>query len=184
MKGGTTVTATRADVRIAWLAALATAIHALETQLPSPVPGIKPGLANVITVFAVCRYGWRAAAWVAVLRVFAAGLVLGTFLSPGFLLSAAGATAAVLGLGVGRLLPGTRAIGYSTLAACAHTGGQFLLAWGLLVPHPALPYLLPWLMTAAVVFGLVNGIIARAVLQRMPAEDGGTATHGSGHGGD
>ncbi|WP_440996457.1 Gx transporter family protein [Arhodomonas sp. SL1] len=160
------VTATREDVRIAWLAALATGIHALEAQLPSPVPGIKPGLANVITVFAVCRYGWRVAAWVAILRVFAASLLLGNFLSPGFLLALAGASAAVAALGLGRLLPGTGALGYSVLAACAHMTGQFLLAWGLLIPHPALPYLFPWLMTAALVFGVVNGIIAGAVLRR------------------
>lgn len=161
-----TLTATRDDLRIAWLAALATAIHAVEAQLPTPIPGIKPGLANVITVFAVCRYGWRTAAWIAGLRVLAGSLVLGSFLSPGFLLSTAGATGAVLGLVAGRVLPATGPVGYSVLAACGHMVGQFGLAWGLLVPHPALVYLLPWLMTAALVFGVVNGIIAQSVMQR------------------
>ncbi|WP_435103047.1 Gx transporter family protein [Arhodomonas sp. AD133] len=165
--GANTLTASREDVRIAALAALAVAIHALEAQLPSPVPGIKPGLANVITVFAVCCYGWRTAAWVAGLRVLAGSLVVGSFLSPGFMLSAAGTTAAVLALGAGHRIPRTGPLGYSVLAACAHMGGQFLLAWWLLVPHPALLYLLPWLMTAAVAFGAVNGIIAGAVLARI-----------------
>jgi len=177
-------TATRDDVRIAWLAALATGIHALEAQLPSPIPGIKPGLANVVTVFAMCHYGWRVAAWVAILRVFAASLLLGSFLSPGFLLALAGAAGAVVALGIGRLLPATGALGYSVLAACAHMAGQFLLAWGLLIPHPALPYLLPWLMTAALVFGVINGIIAAAVLRRATATRPsmtGTSPHNGSH---
>ena len=38
------------DHRIAWLAALAITIHVIESVLPSPLPGLKPGLANVVTI--------------------------------------------------------------------------------------------------------------------------------------
>ncbi|QKT04251.1 Gx transporter family protein [Ectothiorhodospiraceae bacterium 2226] len=157
------------DHRIAWLAALALAIHVAESALPSPLPGVKPGLANVITVAVLCLYGWRAAAWVSVLRVLAGGLVLGTFLSPTFLLSAAGAAASLAVLWLAQFAPGRGfgPLGYSVLAALGHMAGQFYLAYWVFIPHPALHALLPILMTAAFVLGVANGIIAAAMLRRL-----------------
>ena len=58
------INTTHADHRIAWLAALAITIHIVESALPSPLPGVKPGLANVVTIVVLWRYGWAAAAWV------------------------------------------------------------------------------------------------------------------------
>lgn len=158
------------DHRIAALAALAIAIHVLEASLPSPVPGIKPGLANVITVASLLLFGWRTAAWVSLLRVLAGSLFVGTFLTPTFLLSLTGAVCALAALGLGRLAGAGRlsAVGLSVLAALAHMGGQFFAAYALFIPHPALLRLLPALMTAALLFGLVSGTIAQAMLRRMP----------------
>ncbi len=70
---------TRDDHRIAWLAALAITIHMLESGLPSPLPGAKPGLANVITIAVLVCFGWRAAVWVSLLRVLAGSLLLDPF---------------------------------------------------------------------------------------------------------
>ena len=47
------VPTTRQDHRIAWLTALAITIHIAESALPSPLPGIKPGLANVVTIHGI-----------------------------------------------------------------------------------------------------------------------------------
>lgn len=160
---------TREDHRIAWLAALAIAVHVLESGLPMPIPGVKPGLANVITVAVLVQYGWKMAAWVSLLRVLVGSLVLGTFLSPTFALSLGGAAAAVLALGVGRLLPGSGfgPVGYSLLAAVAHMAAQFALAYVLFVRHEAILVLLPVLMSFAVLTGIVNGIIAASMLKRI-----------------
>lgn len=161
------LTTTPEDHRIAWLTALAVGIHLFESALPSPVPGVKPGLANIITVLVLIQFGWTTAAWVAGLRVLVGGLLLGTFLSPTFFLSLSGATGAVLALGLSRWLPGCGAVGHSVLAALAHMAAQVALAYALFIPHPGLLRLLPVLMTAAVLFGLVNGIIAAMILRRV-----------------
>ncbi|MDQ3796483.1 MAG: Gx transporter family protein, partial [Pseudomonadota bacterium] len=86
---------TRDDYRIAWLAALAITIHIAESALPSPLPGVKPGLANVITVITLLTFGWRAAVWVSLLRVLAGSLLIGSFLTPTFMLSFSGAAASL-----------------------------------------------------------------------------------------
>ena len=101
-----TVPTTRQDHRIAWLTALAITIHIAESALPSPLPGIKPGLANVVTIVALVQYGWGTAAWVALLRVLIGSLLIGTFLSPTFLLSLAGAVASITALRLASWVPG------------------------------------------------------------------------------
>ncbi len=87
----TTVAVTRRDQQIAGYAALAIAIHILEAAVPSPIPGIKPGLANVIVLLALLRFDMRFAIQVALLRVVVGSLLIGTFFSPTFFLSLAGA---------------------------------------------------------------------------------------------
>ncbi len=167
-----TLTPGAEDQRIAWLAALAITIHLAESVLPSPLPGIKPGLANVITIAVLCLYGWRSAAWVSLLRVLVGSLLLGTFLSPTFILSLAGALASLGILGLASLLARVPALaigplGYSLLAAMPHVAGQFYTAYWLFIPHAALFTLLPVLMTMAVLLGLLNGIISRSMLQHV-----------------
>lgn len=159
-------TATREDYRIAWLAALAITIHIAESMLPSPLPGIKPGLANVITIAALLLYGWRAAVWVSLLRVVVGSLLIGTFLTPTFVLSLSGALAALAVIGLGSLLPGRGLgpVGYCLLASMAHIAAQFYVAYRLFIPHEALFGLLPVLMTAGVGFGLASGLLVRAMM--------------------
>jgi len=168
----------RDDHRIAALAALAITIHIIEAALPSPIPGVKPGLANVITLVVLFLYGWRDAAWVSLLRVFAGSLLLGSFLTPTFALSLAGACSSLAMLGlVWRLNPLLQGIGFklgpvgfSVLGACAHMTGQIITARLLIIPHDGLFHLLPLFITAAVLFGIVSGIISQLILSRLRQE--------------
>lgn len=164
-----TFTATREDYRIAWLAALAITIHIAESMLPSPLPGIKPGLANVVTIAALLLYGWRAAVWVSLLRVVVGSILIGTFLTPTFVLSFSGALAAVAIIGLGSLLPGRGLgpIGYCLLASMAHIAAQFYVAYRLFIPHEALFGLLPVLMTVGVGFGLASGLLVQAMMAHI-----------------
>ena len=164
---------TRDDYLIAGFTALAITIHIAESALPSPLPGIKPGLANVVTLLVLCRYGWKMAAWVSLLRVLVGSILIGTFLSPAFFLSAAGAVASVAILGllvaIARLLPSWAAgpIGLGLAAALAHMTGQFWLAYLLFVPHSGLLTLYPVLMSLAAVLGVLGGWLTRTVLARL-----------------
>lgn len=160
------------DGLIAAYAALAIVIHVLEAGLPTPIPGIKPGLANVITLIVLLRHGWRIAAWVVAMRVLASSLLLGTFLTPTFFLSAGGAIASLFALALltgwnRSSLPAFSVFGLGMLSACAHMSGQFFLAWKLFIPHAGLFKLLPVMLLAAVLFGIVSALFARSILRRM-----------------
>ena len=163
---------TAEDRRIARLAALAIGLTLAEAALPSPIPGVKPGLANIVVLMVLLQYGWRAAAWVSALRVLAGALLLGSLFAPGFWLSAAGALVSLSVLGLARHLPDRHfgPVSLSVLAAFGHIGGQLALAGAWLLPAAALVKLLPVFAAAALVFGAVNGVIVARLLAG-PAAD-------------
>lgn len=151
------------DRQIAGFTALAVMIHVLEASVPSPLPGVKPGLANVITLVVLFRHGWGAAAWVAGLRVLVSSLLLGSFMTPTFMLSASGALASIVVMGAVYGLFGTKRayspgpMGYGLLAAWGHMAAQLAVAWLLFIPHNGLWQLAPLLLTASTVFAAVTG---------------------------
>ena len=169
------------DHHIARMAALALGLSVLEAAIPSPLPGVKPGLANIITLIVLTRYGWRTAAWVSLLRVLAGGLLFGNFLAPGFFLSLSGAVCSLAVLSASQHLPQRwfGPVSHSILAAFAHIAGQLLLVFFWLIPHTGLLYLVPIFAAAALLFGTVNGLIAAYFLNSaapilpLPSGEGG-----------
>jgi heptaprenyl diphosphate synthase len=161
---------TAEDHHIARMAAVALGLTILENAIPSPLPGVKPGLANIVTLIVLARYGWRVAAWVSLLRVVAGSLLFGNFLTPGFFLSLSGAVLSLIVLAFAQHLP-TRWFGpvsHSIYAAFAHITGQMLVVYLWLIPHAGIAYLIPIFATAALVFGTVNGLIAASFMEETP----------------
>lgn len=156
------ITSTREDHQIAKLTALAISLHVLEAVIPSPLPGVKPGIANIITLFVLERYGYKTAAWVSLLRVFASSLLLGNFLSPTFLLSLTGCLCSLATLFFAQHLPRKyfSVISISILSALAHTTGQLCIVRLWLIPNDGVMVLVPIFSTFALIFGLANGLIA------------------------
>ncbi|MDD4912609.1 MAG: Gx transporter family protein [Sideroxydans sp.] len=161
------LTATPEDHHVAKMAAVALGLTVLENAIPSPLPGVKPGLANIVTLIVLARYGWRMAAWVSLLRVVAGSLLFGNFLAPGFFLSLSGAVFSLAALAISMHLPQRwfGAVTHSILAAFAHIAGQMMVVYLWLIPHSGIAYLIPIFATAALVFGTVNGIIAARFIE-------------------
>ncbi len=168
---------TAEDHHIAKMAAVALGLTVLESAIPSPLPGVKPGLANIVTLVVLERYGWRVAAWVSLLRVLAGSLLFGNFLAPGFFLSLSGAVCSLAVLALSLHLPQRwfGAVTDSILAAFAHIAGQMTVVYLWLIPHSGIAYLIPIFATAALVFGTVNGLVAASFMdntQQSPLPPG------------
>ena len=110
------------------LVALAIALSYLENLIPWTVaaPGVKLGLANTVTIFALYRLSFRDACAISLLRVLLVGILFGNAFSLAF--SAAGA---IVSLAV--MLPLSRAHPDNTILVCvaggvAHNAGQILAA--------------------------------------------------------
>lgn len=154
------------DHRIAKLAAFAIALHMVEAVVPSPLPGVKPGIANIVTLYVLLQYDFATAAWVSILRVFASSLLLGLFMSPTFALSLSGALLSLGTLWAAQHLPKRyfSAVTLSILAAFAHIAGQLIVVRLWLIPHASVSYLIPVFALAALFFGLINGLITAQLL--------------------
>ena len=65
--------------RNALLTAIALTIFMIEAQIPPlvPIAGVKLGLANIVTVFALFAYGWRDALMILLVRVFLGSIFSG-----------------------------------------------------------------------------------------------------------
>lgn len=158
------------DHRIAKLAAFAIALHMVEAVIPSPLPGVKPGIANIVTLYVLYQYGFATAAWVSILRVFASCLLLGQFLSPTFALSLSGAVLSLGALWLAMRLPKQwfGPVSLSILAAFAHIAGQLIVVRLWLIPHAGVAYLIPIFAVAALFFGLINGLVTTKLLHNAP----------------
>ncbi len=164
---------TAEDHHIARMAAVALGLTILENAIPSPLPGVKPGLANIVTLIVLARYGWRAAAWVSLLRVVAGSLLFGSFLTPGFFLSLSGAVCSLLVLVFAQYLPPRwfGPVSHSIYAAFAHIAGQMGVVYLWLIPHAGIAWLIPVFASAALVFGTVNGLIAGRFMDNESQRD-------------
>jgi heptaprenyl diphosphate synthase len=166
----TKIHTTAEDHHIAKLTALAIGLHILEAVIPSPLPGVKPGIANIVTLYVLYKYNFATATWVSLLRVFASSLLLGNFLSPTFVLSLSGALCSLAALYLAQHLPKRHfsAITLSIFAAFAHITGQLIVVRLWLIPHTGVIYLIPIFALAALFFGLINGLVTAKLLQQNP----------------
>lgn len=159
----------RTAARLGLLVAVATTLQIAESLVPKPLPWLRLGLANAVTLFVLVRAGFAAAATVAMLRVFLSGLLLGTLGSPPFLLSAAGSALACLAMALALRTwsPPLSLLGVSVVGAAAHGTGQLAVLGALMGGRDAVLALAPVLIASAVPLGLLTGALVLAVHHRV-----------------
>lgn len=153
----------------ALLTAFALIIFIIELQLPSlsPVPGLKLGLSNIITVYAVFTRRPRDAAQILGVRIVL-GTILGGNMSA-LMYSAAGGLLCYLVMLLLRPVLSSRQIWVaSVLGAIAHNTGQILVAV-LITQTPVLFAYLPVLTLGGVIAGILTGLCAQYVVLRRDA---------------
>lgn len=149
---------------LALLTAVALIIFVIELQIPNvvPLPGVKLGLANIITVFAVYHYKASEAAMIVFSRI-----LLGAFFSgniAALLYSAAGASFCLAGmLFLKKIIPQRHLWLCSVLGAVLHNTGQIAAAC-LIVGMGVLVYF-PFLLVSGCIAGCFTGICAQQVIQ-------------------
>lgn len=128
-------------------------------------PGIKLGLANLVTVVILYRSGWKDAAVVSALRILLSGFLFGNLFS--ILYSFAGAILSFLVMCLLKRIEGFSLIGISVAGGVFHNLGQIGAAV-ILMENGSVMYYFPVLMVAGIVTGMLIGIGSREVLKRIP----------------
>lgn len=164
---------TRRMVLLALLIAMASVLHVVESwiPLPLPVPGIKLGLANIVSLIVIVNFGWRDAIYVAMLRVLLASLFGGIFLGPAFAMSASGAlgSTTVMAYVYFYWHPKFSLLGISIIGAVVHNVVQITVA-ALLVWSINLLWYLPYLVLFALPTGLATGLTTIYFVAKAPKQ--------------
>lgn len=158
----------RTIVTISLLVAMELALTALESTFPPfiPFPGVKLGLANIVTLISFSLIKKRQVLLVVLLRLILTGLVLGTFLTPAFWISSGGGLLSFFVMAIGSGCRLISIVGVSLIGAAAHNIGQ-LIALSLLLSNVGVIYYLPWLLLWSVPTGLFTGFSARLVISAL-----------------
>lgn len=148
------------------LTAVALTIFLVEAQLPPvlPVPGVKLGLANIVTVFTVFALGPGEGILVLAARIFLGAVFCGNFSS--ILYSAAGGACAIaVTIALRRILTRKQLFVAGCLGAMAHSIGQVAMAALVLGTASVFVYL-PVLLAVSLVTGLFTGLCAQFLVDR------------------
>ena len=158
---------TKEITRMALLTAIALTIFMVEAQLPglAPVPGIKLGLSNIVTVYAVFVLGPKKAAMILAARVFL-GAVFSGQLSTILYSGAGGACAIGITILSRRILTNKQIWVAGVLGSIAHCVGQMAVAIAV-TQTPGLAAYLPVMVLTGIFTGAFTGLCAQILTERL-----------------
>ena len=157
---------TRKLTQMALLTAIALTIFMVEAQIPAlvPVPGVKLGLSNIVTVFAVFAMGPKEAASILFARIFLGAVFAGNF-STIFYSAAGGILAIGVTIVLRKLLTQKQLWVAGVMGAIAHSVGQMAMAITITQTVGLVSYL-PVMILCSIVTGLFTGFCAQFLLDR------------------
>lgn len=149
------------------MTALALIFSYVETFIPInaliPIPGVKLGLANIVVLVALYTMKFGDALAIAVIRIFLSGLLFGNPLTIAYSF-----VGGMMSLFIMWFLKKTKlsVIGVSMVGGICHNIGQLLVAV-VLTSTVRLAYYLPVLLISGLITGLLMGIVAKIVIERL-----------------
>lgn len=152
--------------QLALFTAIALAIFIVELSIPNliPIPGVKLGLANIVTVYVVYHYRAKEVMLIVLTRVLLASFFTGQIVS--VLYSLAGSMLCLAGLLLVRTIITEKHLWVcSILGAVLHNIGQVLVAV-MLTGTIAIVAYLPVLIASGCIAGSCTGICAQIIVSR------------------
>lgn len=155
------------------LVTAASILQISESLLPHPIPGLRFGFANIVSLIVLVQYGFKPALVVTLLRTVVSSFIMGSFLSPGFILSFSGGLASICATGLLVRMSdrfdffNISPVGLGMAGAFVHNMVQLYLAYLILIKLPQIFYLVPWLGLGALILGAFSGTLASGILKEL-----------------
>ncbi|MDD5602492.1 MAG: Gx transporter family protein [Eubacteriales bacterium] len=161
-----TICGTRKLVLLALMASIAIMLSILENlfPIPVPVPGIKPGLANVISLTAIIIWGFGEAVLIMLIRTMATAFAAGSLFMFSFSLAGGLLSICVMYFFHRKLSGVFNIAGVSIAGSIMHNIGQLAVA-ALVMKEAAVFSYLPVLMISGVLMGILTGISTQMILR-------------------
>ena len=160
---------TKRLTELALLATIALTIFMVERQIPNPIPfpGVKLGLANIVTVYAVYRYRPKEVLLLVMTRIILGAIFGGNMMA--LLYSAAGGLLCLAGMiTLHHMIPERTLWVSSILGAVLHNIGQITVAV-LVAGSPGILMYFPFLLVSGCCAGAFTGLCAQFLVRRKQA---------------
>ena len=153
-------------VQLSMFTTIALTIFVVESYLPplAPIPGIKLGLANTITLIVLALWGWKEGMLVLFLRILLGSMLTGNVISCCFSLGGGILCFLVMSL-LKNIVPQKMIWLLSVIGAIFHNIGQLLVAFIVLGSSSVFWYF-PILLTSGIITGTFTGVAAQYVVIR------------------
>ena len=151
---------------LAMTVAVAMLLSFIESRLPAftAIPGVKIGLANIVVMFALYRFGAKEAALVSLVRVVLISLLFGSLVS--MLYGLCGGAVSLLIMIILKRFSPLSPLGVSVAGGVAHNAAQIGVAC-LLLGTARIAYYLPFLILSGTLSGVAVGICAAVLIKRI-----------------
>ena len=153
--------------RLSMLLALSVALNVIEASLPlfnGYIPGLKLGLANIVTLFIIYQFSLKDAFYVGILRVFLVGILRTGLFSTTFFFSLSGVIFSIICMYLAKNFLRLSIVGVSIIGSIAHSTGQVLTSI-LLLQMSSMIYYLPWLLLFSIPTGILVGLICKQLIK-------------------
>lgn len=148
------------------LTALAMVLSYLESLIPVnyAVPGVKLGLANMITIIAMQKLGFKNALTISAGRIILSGILFGNIAV--IIYSMAGALLSLLLMWVVGKIKIFSMVGISVCGAVAHNFGQLIVA-SFMMENTRIMYYMPVLAVSGTIAGVIIGLLASVIIKNI-----------------
>lgn len=146
--------------------ALALVLSYLESLIPvfAAVPGIKLGIANIVTMLAMYKLGVKPAIVISVGRIVLSGILFGNLYV--IIYSLAGGVLSICVMIILKKIRLFSVVGVSVAGAVAHNAGQIIVAV-FLMENVNILYYLPVLIISGVIAGTMVGILTVYIIKNI-----------------
>ena len=161
-----TISSSRMTALCGVFIALAMVLSYLESLVPISfaIPGIKLGLANIVTIIALVKLGLKPALIISVGRVILSGLLFG---NPATIMySMAGALLSIAVMFIVRKLKLLAITGTSVCGAVAHNLGQLIIA-AIVIENTKIFYYMAVLSVSGIIAGVLIGLLAGIIIKNI-----------------
>ena len=157
---------TRKLTRLALTVTFALILSYIESRIPTfvAIPGVKVGLANIVVIFVLYKFGIKEAIIISAMRVFLVSLLFGSPVS--LIYSIAGAILSLTVMFFLKHLTPLREVAVSVCGGITHNISQIAVA-SIILETNVVVYYLPFLILSGTIAGIAVGVVAALLIKRV-----------------
>ena len=158
---------TRKMVNLSLLTTIALTIYIVESYIPpiAPIPGIKLGLSNVVTLIILLLWGWKEALSVLFMRITLGSIFTSQLMALIYSLAGGGLCLILMCIGK-KIIPKDMTWLISVIGALGHNIGQLTIA-SIVVNNNGVFVYLPILLISGIITGVFTGITSQALMNNI-----------------